>query len=562
MKTINIKLIGILSLFFLLYSCESTELDLQIDPSELSPQDADPNLLLNNVQLDFASALNFNEDNEDGINVRASEFVRMQHLFGAYTGPFSLSPAGINSIWTDIYSETLQDIRTLEPLTISRNLPGHIGVAKLLEAYLMVTLVDIFGKVPYSEAFQGGDNPNPKTDNGDVVYDLAIKTIDRAILDILASKAANNMPKDLFYDGDADKWIQFANTLKLKMYVQTRLVDGSVKDKINALISEGKLINSATDDFEFKYSSEITPSDSRHPYFALNYDADGADDYLNSYYVNLLKADKGFEDPRLRYYFYRQTDTEPTGDDLPCEDKPASAVNFCYLGDSYWTRDHGNNEGVPPDGRNRSTYGLYPIGGAYDADNFEPVNQDKGAKGAGIFPILLSSYSKFLQAEAALMLNTNGDPKTLLESAIQDSMDKVTTFQTSSINLSRVLIPDDPDTPENELVLASSLLPTKTDIQNYIDFVLDSYDAATTQNDKLNIIMKEYYIALWGNGIEAYNNYRRTSMPLDISDHVSTPGSFPRSFLYPANFVNLNSSVSQKNVTEKVFWDTNPDNLK
>ena len=32
----------------------------------------------------------------------------------------------------------------------------------------------------------------------------------------------------------------------------------------------------------------------------------------------------------------------------------------------------------------------------------------------------------------------------------------------------------------------------------------------TTDGDRLNVIMKEYFIALWGNGIESYNNYRRT----------------------------------------------------
>ena len=541
MKTIHIKIFGILSVLLLFWGCESTELDLQVDPSNLSPESADPDLLLNNIQIDFVRALNFNEGNEDGINVRASEFVRMTHLFGSYTGPFSLAPTNINDVWRDIYSQALQDTRILLPLAESRNLSGHIGVARVLEAYLIVTLVDIFGKVPYSEALQGAANANPNVDDGDAIYQNAFDLIEQGINDISVSKAAGTMPSDLFYNGDADKWIKFANTLKLKMYVQTRLVDNSVSNEINALISSGNLITSIADDFQFQYSSAVTPNDSRNPYYTVNYDADGAGDYLNSYYVNLLKADKGFADPRLRYYFYRQTNTTPTGDNLPCEDKDDSAINFCHLGDFYWTRDHGDDDGVPPDGPLRSTYGLYPIGGTFDDDSFMSGINNPGAGGAGIFPIMLSSFSKFLQAEAALMLNTTGDPKMLLESAIQDSMDKVLNFQGGAT---------DP-----------SFAASAQDVADYIAFVMTQYDAAATQNDRLNVIMKEYYIALWGNGIEAYNNYRRTSMPLDISDHVATPGPFPRSFLYPANFVTLNSSVSQKSVTEKVFWDANPDNL-
>ena len=74
--------------------------------------------------------------------------------------------------------------------------------------------------------------------------------------------------------------------------------------------------------------------------------------------------------------------------------------------------------------------------------------------------------------------------------------------------------------------------------------------------------MKEYYIALWGNGLEAWNNYRRTSLPSDLSPHVKTSGEFPRAFLYPATVVNTNASINQQPVTTKVFWDTNPDNLQ
>ena len=58
---------------------------------------------------------------------------------------------------------------------------------------------------------------------------------------------------------------------------------------------------------------------------------------------------------------------------------------------------------------------------------------------------------------------------------------------------------------------------------------------------KLNIIMKEYYIALWGNGIDAINNYRRTGKPDNMQfTRTAAPGSFTRSMLYPANLVNLN----------------------
>ncbi len=89
------------------------------------------------------------------------------------------------------------------------------------------------------------------------------------------------------------------------------------------------------------------------------------------------------------------------------------------------------------------------------------------------------------------------------------------------------------------------------------------YDAATTDDERLNVIIKEYWLALWGNGIEAYNNLRRTGMPKNLQPNLNpSPGPFLRSMFFPGNYVNRNNNVTQKTATNvKVFWDTNPDNL-
>jgi hypothetical protein len=39
-------------------------------------------------------------------------------------------------------------------------------------------------------------------------------------------------------------------------------------------------------------------------------------------------------------------------------------------------------------------------------------------------------------------------------------------------------------------------------------------------------------------------------------------GNFPRSFIYPASYVNTNSNAKQKaDFKVKVFWDNNPDSF-
>ena len=106
-------------------------------------------------------------------------------------------------------------------------------------------------------------------------------------------------------------------------------------------------------------------------------------------------------------------------------------------------------------------------------------------------------------------------------------------------------------------------VPTTAAIQKYVDKVLQLYDAATNNDDRLNVIIKEYYLALWGNGVEAYNNYRRTGMPKNLQPNLNpSPGPFLRSLIYPAVFATRNNNVTQKAATNvKVFWDTNPDNM-
>lgn len=535
MKLNKIKLNLILLITALLMaSCETTNLDLLENPGVLGTSSVDPSQLLNNIQLKFNDAI---ANRENGLNTRAQEITRMEQLFGPYAGTFALTSAGLDNPWRNFYRETLQDIKTLIPIAEDKGLLGHVGMAKILKAYSYITLVDVFGNVPYSEALLGAGTPDPVVDNGQFIYEEMFIILDEAI-DALSTPNVLMPPNDLFFEGDSDKWIKIANTLKFKMYTQMRLV-GNYSTEINTLISAGNLIDDIDEDFEFKFSTDSNGDDSRNSYFVANYDANGANDYMASYYVHQLKEAKGFQDPRLRYYFYRQTNTNPTGDNLPCANNPG--FNFCYIGDFYWTRDHGDASGVPPDGQLRTTYGLYPVGGAFDADNFMIGKDNLGAGGAGIFPFMLSSYVKFLMAESALTIGTIGNPRALLEDAIRDSMNKVLNFDLSQID--------------------TNFASDQSDVDNYVTYVLDQYDAAANNEDKLNIIMTEYHIALWGNGIEAWNNYRRTSMPNTLTPHVDTPGNFPRSFMYPAIVVNSNSNIDQKPITNKVFWDTNPDNL-
>jgi len=557
----KMKIVTILAAtaILLLGACNklNDNLDQQLNnPNAPTPAAADVDLYLGNLELNFIGFFQGNSDVTEPM-------MRMQTMFGpTYFNAYSAS--SYDGIWNTAYTGIFKTANTMIPLAVAKGQYIHSGIAKVLKAYTMITLVDMFGDVPYTEASQGVANTNPKVDKGRLVYDSALALLDAGIADF-AKTSTVGPANDLYYGGSKTKWTTLAKTIKLKAYVQTRLVDqANVTSKISALLTENDLINTSAQDFVFNYSTKNQAPDSRNGHYVGNYGTDaGAGDYLGNQYMWALTQEKGLTDPRTRYYIYRQVDdvtTDPRVADqttrqfaLACYYRPSpypAGTPYCLVGTGYWGRDHGNNEGTGPDNLLKSTWGLYPAAGEFDANQNKSVGQGSGravgAKGAGITPIWLSSFTYFLKAEAALMLGTTGDPLALTLSGIGESFNKVKGFNT-------VVGYTLPTTDTNFLIT-----PYKQ--QKYLDKVTSLYNAAATNDAKLNVIIKEYYLSAWGNGVEPYNNYRRTGKPDNLQRTLlPNEGSFIRSFFYPTVYVNFNKNAVQKTVTSvQVFWDTNP----
>ena len=558
-KSVSLSIISLL--LALVISCETTQLDLQDNPNELTESSADPNFILNGLQLTFAL---------QHLNLSAISQGPMRHtnLFGTYASS-STSPT-LNGAWASTYS-IMNNLNLLESISEARDLPNHVGMGQVLEAFALVNLVDYIGTAVYSEAVSL-DFPQPNLDSGESIYDAMYAQLNTAISNLQAENSI--VPEDFYYNGDMSKWIKLANTLKLKMYVQTKLVGNSnALSDINAIIASGNYIKDLGDDFVAQANTQETNPDSRHPWFAAAYTISaGGGPYMSNDFLNTLRFGKPIEDPRLKYYIYRQTLNDPANDLLPCAGDPD--FDYCYIGDGYWGRGHGDNEGIPNDNNLRSTYGVYPAGGAFDSapsqselittatneyNNLTPAEQanitlvdyienrlgsinpptavSSNLGGAGIHPMILSSFSKFMLAEAALPapagLGISGSARDYLIGGLTDSFNKVQTFSGISMD------------PAN--------------VTAYMDAVLIEYDATTTDEEKLNIIIREYYIAMWGNSVEAYNNYRRTGYPA-LQEAVVSTTAFPRSYFIPDSEINSNDNpdLVQKQLTDQVFWDTNP----
>lgn len=569
-----------LMLFALLNSCETTNLELQNNPYELTEDSANANYVLNGIQTTFGIQMN-------SFSAIVEAMMDHSNLFGTFAQ--AAGTDAMNGVWQNTYSIT-SNLNFLEALSETDNLPQHVGVAQILEAYSYVTLVDFIGAAVYSEAVNP-DFENPSLDTGESIYDAMYTQLDEAITNL--NQEGSIAFEDLYYNGDISKWIKLANSLKLRMYVQSKLATPNVS-ALNTIVTSGNYITEAEDNFAINFGTSDNNPDNRHPYFQQQYavGTTAGNTFQSNGFMNLLLTDKTDRDPRMPYYFYRQDLNDPIDEDI---DQCDANYLYCYLGNGYIGRDRGDDDGIPNNGVTRTAYGIYPGGGAYDeagtqneetiiggnnydalvaaaTANYDPITSDitlaehisnavdnltrpefitrhlntvnpnttssSNNGGEGIFPILTASFMNFLLAEATLPspagLGASGDGATYLEDAIQGAFD---------------LVAEESGIPMNA-----------TSVSNYIAEVVAAFTAGT-DDEKLEIIIKEFYIASFGNSVEAYNAYRRTGYPT-LEPHVlASGGEFVRSFFYPATEIDTNANedfAENKTLTDQVFWDTNP----
>lgn len=541
-------------------SCETAELDITQNPNALTPEQASIDFFLNSIQEDFVRAFEGDADFDandnwqsggstigDGLNIHGMHLTRMVQMNGR-NYPTVYLASDMTDEWTNAYRGILADLRAMNPLAEEAALSHHLGIGQFIEAFLMVTMVDFFGDVPYSEIIQAEDGIfNPVADPGASIYDAALVLLDQAIANFNDNPTADPA-QDFYYDNDYEKWVRAANTLKMKIYLQRRLVDANALASFNAIVSSGNFIQETADDFQYAWpGASATQPDTRHPRYGLNYQAAGAGDYMSNWLMNLMDTS---DDPRIRYYFYRQVpavpgvEIPPNEETLRCslQTPPAhyAGYTFCNLPNGYWGRDHGDDEGIPPDGLLRTTFGSYPVGGKFDDDSFTAINASAGAGGRGI-SVLLSAFGvDFMRAEMAMVAGNTIAARDFMLAGYDKSVAKVQAFLEGRAGSADI-----------------SFEPSAGAIAGFRNNLSQSFDNASATG-KWDILGEQHFIAHFGNGVEPYNFYRRTLYPTTLQpNREPSPGTFIMSMYYPTNSVNNNANISQKaDQAQPVFWDS------
>jgi len=542
-----IKLFSIFLFTAVLFTgCETTDLDLRVSPNDLAADQADPNLLLNSVQLAYGTNQQVLADVADGLT-RIGYFNNRDYFAG-------LPGNTMNGVWARTYSSNgngvgdgvsvgmLTNLQALEAIDASSDsdFSFHVGVAKTLYAHSLLQLVDFLGTAAFSQAGNAVEFPAPALDSGADVYAAALGLLSEAEA-ALAAGPPSQGATDLYYNEDSSKWVKLINTIRLRTYFLT-----GDSGAFNSVIAGDNFISSNADDFELRYGTSALQPDDRHPDYAGGYTPSGNNaEYRSNWLMNLMLNN---DDPRRRYYFYRQQDATPGADADPDEETLVCSFVvppphydgfiYCSVPEGYWGRSHGNDEGGPPDNFLSTAPGVYPAGGLFDDDSFGVVGLGFGGGGAGIEPIMLASYVDFWRGEMAA---TDAAKADFLRSGLEKSIAKVQTFGSLDGNADLSVGADE------------------AAVTAYIDGIVAEFNAGMG-DAKSDVYAEQFFTTMYGGATESFNYYRKTGFPTTLAPNWEPdPGSFPRTFLLPQNEVINNPSLTQRaDLSTQVFWDTNP----
>lgn len=98
---------------------------------------------------------------------------------------------------------------------------GAYLMGAVIKAYGFQYLVDLYGNVPYSEAFLGLEKLNPIIDNGENIYadiyDLITDALDKDYSSYVPELYETN---DIIFEGHLEDWEAFANSLRLRILLR------------------------------------------------------------------------------------------------------------------------------------------------------------------------------------------------------------------------------------------------------------------------------------------------------------------------------------------------------
>ena len=512
-KILSILLVSVL----VLSACSDEFFDINKSPNKAIEDNMTPSLVIPRAMHRMAA---FSVTDYDVYLRWMGYWARCSGTYGPNTDEeaYMLTSSFNRLSWLTMY-DILKDFDVAEKNAKLRNETAYEAMAKIMKSVGFMQLVDQYGNVPYSKAFNLSEYMLTPYDKGADIYTALIADLEAADALLaaytndteLASKNLDVAKADIMFKGMAAKWRKFGNTQRLRLVMhQTGILSAAaLKAEVDKIVANGAGFLGAGETAEVQ-AGYVADVDKQNPYwneYKLN-DTGGLDNYnrANKYFLSLLSSMND-----LRYtYFYSKAATPKHGD----------YVGFAMGFD-------------------------YPSGTA-DADKDAAANSSNVA-GPGIAKsatmpqwVLPSFESLFLQAEAIQRGALTGDAKAAYETAVKESFKWL-------------------GAPDSVAV-------------KYLSDPIKTKQVWDMNTDKLEMIMTQKYISMFGiNGLETWTDYRRTGFPkelgganptmLSISPNRGT-NVIPLRLIYPQEEYQYNqtNAVNEGTIdpqSQKIFWDNN-----
>lgn len=217
---------GLAFLLLLTTACKKA-LDINQDPNNPSVNQGNPRLV-------FPAAVMATAGWEGGdiaiLGGIWGEYVTQSALANQYKyiDAYDVKSTDLNAQYSGLFTGGLKNYQFVIDKAREAQDWNFYLMGEVMKAYTAGLLVDLYDKIPYTEALAGASNLNPHFENGDAIYADLIAGIDSALAkDFSATTNSAAGTSDLIFNGDMDKWKRFANTMELKLYLRMVNVDPS-----------------------------------------------------------------------------------------------------------------------------------------------------------------------------------------------------------------------------------------------------------------------------------------------------------------------------------------------
>ena len=393
--------------------------------------------------------------------------------------------------------------------------PVPYAVATVIKIAAMSRVTDTYGPIPYSAIGTTSDLAVPY-DSQKEIYNAFFSELTDAIgvLDSHRGSALSPLG-DYVYGGDINKWVRYANSLKLRLAMRVSFVDPSLAKKMAEEAVAGGVIESNEDNATWKYFSSIT-----NPlYTAVMYNSSGSATGGDTHAAaDIICYMNGYNDPRREPYFLKST---------------FEGIDYVGLRRGWSTFD--------------KSWGF----------NFSGV----GVKADDPLIWMTASEVAFLRAEGVAIHNFDmgGTAESFYNRGIQLS------FEQWGVGGAAEYIANDTRRPEAYI--------DPTEVNPYTGSLSDitiKWDDTANNETKLERIITQKWIALYYNGNEAWAELRRTGYPKLIpvayngSGGVVDSAKGPQRMPYPQeeytnNSANVSAAVNSllggpDNMATRMWW--------